>query len=203
MKKILVTYATNSGSTSEVAQAIGEELQKTGTQVEVLAIGKVASLESYEAVVLGAPMILGWHRVALRFLRQNRNTLKRMPLAVFVTCMSLTKTDEINFQGVPVTIDAALPKPPQKAGRLSFKERYSLVSNYLRPILKAAPLKPVSAGIFAGQLNFSHMQWWAMIFVVMILQAQAGDKRNWGAIRTWAGSLPALFETTNPERKSS
>jgi hypothetical protein len=37
-----------------------------------------------------------------------------------------------------------------------------------------------------------------MIFVVLILQARAGDHRNWDAIRSWAGSLPALFYT--PER---
>jgi hypothetical protein len=38
------------------------------------------------------------------------------------------------------------------------------------------------------------MQWWAMIFVVLILQAKAGDHRNWEAIREWAGSLPKRFE---------
>ena len=44
------------------------------------------------------------------------------------------------------------------------------------------------------------MQWWAMIFVVLILQAQAGDKRNWQAIRAWADGLPALFNAAASER---
>ncbi len=65
-------------------------------------------------VVLGAPMILGWHRAALRFLKKNQNAASKMPLAVFVTCMSLTKTGETSVQGVPVTVDENLPKPPQE-----------------------------------------------------------------------------------------
>lgn len=33
-------------------------------------------------------------------------------MAVFVTCMSLTKSGETAFQGMPVTVDEALHKPP-------------------------------------------------------------------------------------------
>jgi menaquinone-dependent protoporphyrinogen oxidase len=193
MDKILVTYATNSGTTAEVAKAVMEEIQKSGSLVDLLPIAEVRDIEPYSAVVLGAPMILGWHRLALRFLKKNRAAFRHIPLAVFVTCMSLTKTGETIVQGIPVTVDENLPKPPQKEGRLSFKERYSLVTNYLRPILSACPIKPVSIGVFGGRLDYSRMQWWAMIFVVLILQAQAGDKRNWEAIRRWADSLPALF----------
>jgi menaquinone-dependent protoporphyrinogen oxidase len=190
MKRILVTYATNSGSTADVAQVVGEELARRGDHVEVLPIEKVSEIESYDAVLVGAPMIMGWHRRALRFLKKNRRPLKRIPLAVFVTCMSLTKTGETSVQGVPVTVDENLPRPPQDPARLHFKERYARVSNYLRPILNACPVNPVSAGIFGGRLDYGHMQWWAMIFVILILQAQAGDRRNWEVIRNWARSLP-------------
>jgi menaquinone-dependent protoporphyrinogen oxidase len=200
MKKVLIAYATRSGTTAEVARTIGEEMEKTETQVDVLSVDKVNGLESYDALVLGAPMILGWRRAALRFLRKNRSSLKRIPLAVFVTCMSLTKTRETSCLGVPVMIDENLPKPPKDESRLTFKERYSLVSNYLRPILQACPVKPVSVGVFGGRLDFSHMQWWAMIFVVLILQAQAGDKRNWEAIRAWARNLLPVFTAAVQER---
>jgi menaquinone-dependent protoporphyrinogen oxidase len=200
MKKVLIAYATRSGTTAEVARTIGEEMEKTETQVDVLSVDKVNGLESYDALVLGAPMILGWHRAALRFLRKNRSSLKRIPLAVFVTCMSLTKTRETSCLGVPVMIDENLPKPPKDENRLTFKERYSLVSNYLRPILQACPVKPVSVGVFGGRLDFSHMQWWAMIFVVLILQVQAGDKRNWEAIRAWAKNLLPVITAAVQER---
>ena len=203
MNKILVTYATNAGTTAEVAKAVMEELQKSGSQVDILPIAEVKDIESYSSVVLGAPMILGWHRQALGFLKKNRSAFRHIPLAVFVTCMNLTKTGETVVQGVPVIVDEYLPKPPKNEGRLSFKERYSLVSNYLHPILNTCPVKPVSVGVFAGRLDYSHMQWWAMIFVVLILQAQAGDRRNWEAIRLWAIGLPAMFNATASERNLS
>jgi menaquinone-dependent protoporphyrinogen oxidase len=199
MNKFLVTYVTNSGSTAEVAKAVMEEIRKSDAHVELLPVGEVGELASYSAVILGAPMILGWYRSALRFLSKNKAALSKKPLAVFVTCMSLKATGETTIQGVPVAVDEALPKPPKNAGRMDFKERYSRVSNYLRPILAACQVRPVSVGVFAGRLNFSNLQWWAMIFVILILQAKSGDKRNWGAIRGWAGSLPALFSAAAPE----
>jgi menaquinone-dependent protoporphyrinogen IX oxidase len=201
MKKILVTYVTNSGSTAEVAKAVMEEIQKSGAQAELRPVSEAGELAFYSAVVLGAPMILGWHRSALTFLRKNKVALAKKPLAVFVTCMSLTDTGETNFRGVPVVVDENLPQTPQNPSRLNFKERYSRVSNYLRPILNACRVKPVSVGVFGGQLNYSHLEWWAMIFVVLILQAKAGDRRNWNTIRSWAGSLPTLFNAAERDRQ--
>ena len=78
MNKILVTYATNSGSTAEVAKAIMEEIQKSGVQVELHPIAEVRELASYSGIVLGAPMILGWHRAALRFIRKNKSALAKI-----------------------------------------------------------------------------------------------------------------------------
>lgn len=140
MRRILVAYTTMAGSTAEVARAVGEELASRGFQVDVLPLDEVAGRAAYDGVVVGGPMILGWHRAALRFLRRNRQAFQRLPLAVFVTAMSLTQTGEASVGGVPVTVDEKLPKPPRKAGGLSFRERYARLSNYLRPILRATRL---------------------------------------------------------------
>jgi menaquinone-dependent protoporphyrinogen oxidase len=197
MKKFLVAYATNAGSTAEVAEAIGEELRKSGAQVEVLPLEKVTNLDTFDAVVLGAPMIMGWYRGAIVFLKKNRKTLDKIPLALFITAMNLTKTGETVIDNVPVFIDADLPKLPQAEGRLSYKERYSLPANYLRPILKAASqAKPVSVGFFGGNLAINRLKWWAALFAILIIQARPGDKRNWDAIREWAGGLASLLENS-------
>jgi menaquinone-dependent protoporphyrinogen oxidase len=194
MNKILVTYATMAGSTAEVAQVVGEEISKAGLQVSILPLGEVKDLELYDGVVVGGPMIMGWQRSAIRFLKKNRSILQQKPLAVFVLAMSLTQTGETSVDGLAVTIDVNLPKPPQKAGSLSFREKYAQLSHYLQPILKAArPARPVSIGFFGGRLEYGRLKWWAVLFAMLIIQAPAGEKRNWTVIRAWAASLVPIL----------
>ena len=190
MNKILVTYATNAGSTAKVAQAIADELAKTA-QVDILPLEKATALDGYSAVVLGAPMIVGWHRGALAFLKRNQTALSRVPLAIFVTCVNLTKTNETSLEGVPLFIDEKLPKAPKNPARLGIKENYSTPKNYLTPILKL--VKPVSIGVFGGSLQYFSMKWWQVPFVLLAIQAAPGDKRNWKAISEWASQLTGKF----------
>jgi menaquinone-dependent protoporphyrinogen oxidase len=195
MNKILVTYATMAGSTGEVAQAVGEEITKGGFQVDILPINEVKDLQAYDGVVVGGPMIMGWHRVALRFLKKHREAFQQIPLAVFVLAMSLTETGETSVGGVPVYLDEELPKAPVDEARLNFRERYARLLNYLRPILKAThPGKPASIGVFGGRLEYGRLKWWAVLFAMLIIQAPAGDRRNWAAIRSWAAGLPATLK---------
>ena len=194
MNRILVAYATMAGSTAEVAEVVCEELEKSGLQVDVRPLDEVKNLEAYDGVVVGGPMIMGWHRAARGFLRKHRRAFQRIPLAVFVLAMSLTETGETSVDGVPVYLDENLPKPPQKEGRLNFRERYARLSNYLHPIVQATrPAKPASIAVFGGRLEYGRLKWWAVMFAMLVIQAPAGDKRNWTAIREWAAGLPASF----------
>ena len=200
MRRILVAYATMAGSTAEVAQAVGEEIAKSGYQVDILPLHEVKDLKAYDGVVVGGPMIMGWHRAASGFLKKHRDAFQRIPLAVFVMAMSLTRTGETSVGGVPVTVDEKLPKPPEKEVSLSFRERYARLSNYLQPILAATrPAKPVSIGVFGGRLEYGRLKWWAVLFAMLIIQATAGERRNWPAIRSWAAELPAAFRLEEAE----
>jgi menaquinone-dependent protoporphyrinogen oxidase len=200
MKRILVTYATMTGSTLEVAQVVAEEIARSDVQVDVLPLGEVKSLAGYDGVVLGGPMLMGWHRQAMGFLKKHRQALQRIPLAVFVMAISLTQTGETNVGGVPVYVDDQLPKPPEQAGHLRFRERYARLSNYVQPILTAVRLvRPASIGVFGGRLEYGRLKWWAVLFVMLIIQAPAGDRRNWVAIRAWAAGLPAALQLEAPQ----
>ena len=81
---ILVGYATNSGSTQEVAEAIAATLREGGLAVACQPLSKVQSIDSCSAVVLGAPLYMfRWHKDAKRFLSRHRQALMARPVAVF------------------------------------------------------------------------------------------------------------------------
>ncbi|UCC65378.1 MAG: hypothetical protein JSV36_10180, partial [Anaerolineae bacterium] len=151
MKAVLVAYATKSGSTAGVAQAIGQELAGDEVHVDVHPIREVDDLSSYDAVIVGGPMIMGWHREAVNFVVRHQQALSRVPVAYFLTALSLTLTTDGTLNGVHVYQDPSLAKSPKNQAKLSFKERYATVSSYLQPALNKAPqVRPVSAAFFNG-----------------------------------------------------
>lgn len=197
-KNVLITYTTNAGSTREVAEAIASELGKNSLVIDVRHMGEVQNLTPYGAVVIGGPMILGWHREAVKFVKKQQQALSQVPVAYFFTAMSLMRTRETHVNGVPIYIDPGLGRCPQKSDRRSFRERYATVENYLGPVLKKAPqIRPVSAAFFAGKMDYRRLKLPQILFVKLIVGAPPGDRRNWDAIREWAGCLHSPFTRTN------
>ncbi len=78
--KILVTYASRTGSTVGVAEAIGKTLAESGAQVDVCPMQDVKDLTPYDAVVAGE---------AMQFVETHQATLARKPFAAFLVCMTL------------------------------------------------------------------------------------------------------------------
>ena len=209
MTRVLVAYVTNAGSTAEVAEFVGRELGQAvqaAPKIDVLPLKSVRDLGIYCAVVMGGPMTIGWHREAQRFLQDNQPTLRRVPVACFLTALSLTTTPESGIGSVPVFIDPSLAKPARHAGRLSFHERFTTVRSYLDPVLRKAPaIAPVGVAFFAGKLDYGKLNLLQRLFVRVVIGARAGDFRNWEAIRTWTAQVsPWLLKAEQPvPRKSS
>jgi len=194
MKKALVAYTTNPGSTEDIARHVAEELGKNGAQVDLPRLEQVTALEGYDLVIVGAPMILGWHRSARKFIQQRQAALSKLPVAYFAAAMSLTKTDERTIDGVPLYLDSGLAKPPKNAARLSFRENYASPKEYFRPLLRSAPqIKPVGMAFFGGKLELFRLPLLQMLFVMLVVQAQPGDLRNWTAVREWAANLRSMY----------
>ncbi len=124
-KRVLVAYETNAGSTEEVARAIGETLASDSAEAEVCRLGDVKNVAAYDAAVIGAPMIVGWHRKAVKFVRRHRDALSRIPVAYFMTALSLTDDKTEDLEGIYIYKDPGLLKEPKNPEALSFKERRS------------------------------------------------------------------------------
>ena len=198
MNKVLIAYTSMSGSTGEVAQVIGEQLATHGWQAEVMEMEQVGDLSAYQAVVLGAPMVIGWHRSARRFLKQKRRSLDGIPLAIFTTAMSLIANGEVSVAGVPLYVDRSLAQPPRNPSHLSLKESHSSLAHYASPILQAAGnCRPISLAFFGGKMDYQRLKLLPRLFVMLVIQAAPGDRRDWQGIRGWADSLAPQFQAKN------
>jgi menaquinone-dependent protoporphyrinogen oxidase len=187
---ILLVCATRHSSTRDVADAIAEELRASGNEVDQRPAAEAPGPTGYDAVVVGGPMIMGWHRQARQYVTKHRRELERLPTAFFITAASLTATDDDHVQGVPIVTDPWLAKAPRDAAKLRFKERYALPQHYLGDVLKkAAPMRPRSVAFFAGSLDLTTMNVLEKLFVLLVIGATPGDGRNWKAIRAWGAGL--------------
>ena len=188
--RVLLVCATRHGSTLEVADAVAEELRAAGHEVDQRLAAEAPGPAGYNAVVVGGPMIMGWHRRAVRYVKKHRGELERLPTALFITAASLTETGETDIQGVPIVQDPWLAKAPRDAAKLRYKERHALPQHYLGAVLKkAAPVRPRSVAFFAGSLDLTTMNLFEKAFVLLVVGATPGDGRNWKVIREWGAGL--------------
>lgn len=168
--KILVTYASNTGWTVGVAEAIGKTLAENSAKVDVLAMRDVKDLSPYDAVVAGSAVNGGaWLPEAMQFVRGHQAELKRKPFAAFLVCMTLT----------------------MKNG----KQYRSHVSSWLDPV--RVLVRPVSEGLFAGGLDIHKIPSFSdrLKFRLSVLFGvwKEGDHRDWDAIRQWAQEIKPLL----------
>jgi menaquinone-dependent protoporphyrinogen oxidase len=164
--RILVTYATRTGSTVGVADAIGKTLAEGGAQVDVLPMQAVNDLAAYQAVVGGSAIQnKHWLPEAMQFIQTHQAELARKPFAAFLVCMTLAMRNGESYR--------------------------PYVAEFLAPV--RARVKPISEGLFAGALDIRKIPSLSdrLKFRLSVLFGvwTEGDHRDWSAIRSWAESL--------------
>lgn len=164
-QRVLIAYASVTGSTGEVAQAIGQVIESDNVAVQVAPVRDIDDLGGFDAVVLGSSIRAGkWLPEAFRFLEMHQEALSQAPVAYFTTCLTLVDDTE---------------------------DSRRTVLAYMEPVLQAAPkITPVGLGLFAGSLDPNRT---ALPMLRSDLAPQ-GDYRDWDSIKAWAREIrPALL----------
>jgi menaquinone-dependent protoporphyrinogen oxidase len=165
MARILVAYASKKGSTTEIAQAIGKELQAAGYVVDVTEVGAVTSPLRYNAVVIGGPMYMGKMMGEVgKFVRRHYNELRDLPVAGFIVGIGPVSKDPASIMDAKKALHAALD-----------------------------PLQPVEVTAFAGRLNPEKLSWFQN-WITKKVKSPVGDFRNWTEIAAWAKELPGRMK---------
>jgi menaquinone-dependent protoporphyrinogen oxidase len=170
-KKILVTYASRTGSTAQIAEAIHKTLVKNGQEAELLPIENVNDLSPYHAVIIGSSIRKSsWLPEAMQFLQNHKAELARKRVATFTVCITIAMSNTERYQ------DA--------------------VRQWTAPVRALVP--PVREGLFAGRLDFSKLPWTLDTLLLRITVALGifprGDHRDWNAVHAWAQDLQPLLQ---------
>jgi menaquinone-dependent protoporphyrinogen oxidase len=167
--RALIAYATANGSTRAIAEALAVSLAESGPDVDLREVSDVASLNGYDAVVLGSPLHDGaWLPEARSFLKDNRAALSKRPLWLF------------SVGAVGATSSA-------------YGKRSSAVMRKMRrdprAIIEAkSELDPKGHHVFAGVLE---QESWSRMSsrTFKLFGGTWGDHRDWEDIRAWASAI--------------
>ncbi|KAA6458246.1 flavodoxin [Acidobacteria bacterium AB60] len=172
--QVLVAYATRFGSTAETAQFVAETLRDRGFTVECRPASEIASLDSYEAVVLAAALYMGkLHREARHFLETHQESLRTMPVALLVP--GPIETREKDWHSAHQQLEKQLARYPW--------------------------LKPIACQVVGGTFDPKRLGFpWKII--PALHKAPVADARDWNAIRDWAAALAGTLQDASMERGS-
>lgn len=114
--KVLVTAASRHGSTAEIAQRIVEVLAAGGVTPEIRLPDDVATVESYDAVVIGSGVYAGrWLGPARQLIDREADRLRTRPVWLF---SSGPVGDPAKPAAEPVDVDAVKDKANAREHRV-------------------------------------------------------------------------------------
>jgi menaquinone-dependent protoporphyrinogen oxidase len=160
-RRVLVVYATRSGCTQGVAEAIGRALAEMGAAVELAPAFEALDPSEFDAVVVGSGVRgAHWHQPARDWVVKHSASLREMSVALFTVGLEITGG-------------------PEKAEE---------VRSYTDALLERSGIRPIDVGLFAGWYqpdSFSFVE----RAVLKAMKTAEGDRRDWEAIERWASGV--------------
>ncbi len=166
--EVLVAYCSRSGSTAEVAQAVGQTIEDAGLAVQVKPTAEVESISARSAVVLGVALYMGrFPKEFHEFLTRFEKELGSVRPWVFV--LGPTEKERKHFAAAEEQARKELGKHPS--------------------------LHPADMRVLGGKFDPAHLNLPFPMSLIMKLPANpmrklpATDIRDWEWIHRWAQAI--------------
>lgn len=156
-EKILIAYASRYGSTAEIAREMAKAYENRGMGVDICPVDRVKDISVYKNIIVGSAIQKAqWLPEALKFIKENRQVLRRIPTAYFTVCLTMAKDNQTSRYTAERFLDA--------------------VHEYNHADIE---------GFFGGVLDYARLSWIDRMLMKSRARVKEGDYRDWSAIRAW------------------
>ena len=170
---VLVAYASRHGATEGIAARVAERLAHAGAAVDLRQVDAVQSVDSYEAVVFGAPVYdQSWPPEADRFVDRHRDALAARPLWLFSVG---------SFGDTKRLIGPVTHKEPKRITEVR------------------SAVRPREYRVFQGVIHKHQWPFWSRV-LFHAFGGRFGDHRDWPVIETWADQIALAIKDTHATR---
>ena len=169
--RVLVAYASKMGSTKEIAEVIGQELEAAGLHATVVSCAEDPSLNDFDGVIIGSAIYTRrWVKAATRYLKRHARELDSDSTWLFHSgpCGEGARDEQVPTPRAVtrVIVPRGLRAPVTFGGRLDAEHATGRLSRWM------AAEGPLS-----------------------------GDFRDWTRIRAWASEIARQLDQMTAERQ--
>lgn len=167
--RVLVAYASEHGSTIEIAQRIADRLSEHGLTVDCRGFAQHPDVAGYDGFVLGSAVHnADWLPEAKEYLHRNAAAITLKPTWLFSV-------------GMPDALAAPLR-------RMAMREGSKVVAEILGEVT------PRDVRLFSGVIRRADLPA-SGAAVLRLLGGHFGDFRDWAAIESWADGIDTALRT--------